>query len=350
MNKEIGFALIGCGKVAFRHADAIAQTPHARLIAVCDTDDAKAKALSQQASVPYYLDHQQMLKAHPEINVVSLLTPSGLHYEQGMAIIKHFQKHLLIEKPMVLTLAHAKHLKETADHYGVQLFPIYQHRFNKAVLHVKDSIGPDKTLGALRVGTVRVRWCRPQRYYDQSHWRGTFAMDGGALTNQGIHFIDLLRHLCGEVVQVHAKLKTLGAQIEVEDTGCAILEFANGGLGIIEIMTSARPHDFEASISCVCDEGIAVIGGVAANELQTFSKDPKAIMLQSEAFCDSYGFGHNVIINGVVEHCLLQKQPAITYEDGLKTIQLLQALYKSDETNGWIDVRGAGDSKRLGAS
>lgn len=347
---EVNFALVGCGKIALRHIDAIKQTAFGKIIAVADSDINRARSIAQYADVPFYVDYQQMLKEHPEIHLVTLLTPSGLHYQQGIEIIQQFQKHLLLEKPMVLTTASAKHLKQIADEHSVKLFPVYQHRFNKAVSYVKGAIGKDKALGELRVGTVRVRWCRPQRYYDLSAWRGTWAMDGGALTNQGIHFIDLLRYLCGDVKKVHAKLATLGAQIEVEDTAVAILEFASGALGVIEVMTSARPLDFEASISCVCENGLAVIGGAATNELQIFTPDPREQSLRSETFPNAYGFGHNVIMQGVVDHLLMQKPPAISYEDGMETIKLLHALYKSDEINGWIHVHEAGDSDRLGKS
>jgi UDP-N-acetyl-2-amino-2-deoxyglucuronate dehydrogenase len=279
---------------------------------------------------------------------VTILTPSGSHYEHSVEIISHYKKHLLIEKPFVMTTTQGIALKKLADEHKVEIFPLYQNRFNKAVQKVKLAMQPDGELGKLRVGTVRVRWCRPQRYYNLSPWRGTWAMDGGAMTNQGIHFIDLLRYLCGEVKRVHAKLGSLGADIEVEDTGVAILEFQNGGLGVIEIMTSARPDDFEASISCVCESGMAMIGGIATNVLQTFSPDPQQTEIYSETFPTVYGFGHNVVIQSVTDSLLLQKNPLIEFDDGLKTLQLLHALYKSDEQNGWVDVETAGDSARLG--
>lgn len=348
--KNIHFALIGCGKIALRHIEAIQKATHATLAALCDANEERAAQIACKANVPYYLDYEEMFKAHAEIDVVTLMTPSGLHYQQAIDIIKRFRKHLLIEKPMVLTVNSGLLLKEIADQNQVTIFPIYQHRFNKAVTYVKENLGFNKALGALRVGTVRVRWCRPQRYYDLSEWRGTWAMDGGALTNQGIHFIDLLRYLCGEVKQVHAKLATLGAKIEVEDTATAILEFASGALGIIEIMTSARPDDFEASISCVCENGLAVIGGAATNELQVYTPDPPQTVTSSELFPHTYGFGHDVIIQGAVDCLLTQKEAAISFADGLESIKLLHALYKSDELNGWVDVQNAGDSKRLGIS
>lgn len=345
----INFAFIGCGRIANRHLDAIHSTPHARLVAVCDIDLERAKNLGTVADVPYYTDYHHMLKHHPDVNVVTLLTPSGIHFEQAIDIIEHYQKHLLIEKPFILTTTHALALNKAAELHQVKIFPLYQNRFNKAVERVKQGMDNLNELGKLRVGTVRVRWCRPQRYYDMSPWRGTWAMDGGALTNQGIHFIDLMRYLCGEVKRVHAKLATLGAEIEVEDTGVAILEFESGSLGVIEIMTSARPDDFEASISCVCENGLAVISGVAANQLQTFTPDPAQADIFSETFTNVYGYGHNTIIQGVIDTLLTGKNPVISFDDGLKTIQLLHALYRSDELDRWVNVNDVGDSTRLGS-
>jgi UDP-N-acetyl-2-amino-2-deoxyglucuronate dehydrogenase len=344
----IKFALIGCGRIAIRHIEALNAQPEARIVAVCDANLSLAQDKAQALNLPAFDNYHAMLQSHPEIDVVILLTPSGMHFEQSVEILKHYQKHLLIEKPMVMTLAQANVLKQLADECGRMIFPIYQNRFNKAVCRVKEAMRPQGELGAVRVGTVRVRWCRPQRYYDLSPWRGTWAMDGGAMTNQGIHYIDLLRYLCGEVKRVHAKLATLGADIEVEDTAVAILEFESGALGVIEIMTSARPHDYEASISCVCEEGLAVISGIATNVLQTFSPDPAQESLHSEVFPTVYGFGHNEVMRGVVDCLLHGAAPAIQFEDGLASMQLLHALYRSDEIGGWVNVKTAGDSQRLG--
>lgn len=345
---SVNFAIIGCGRIAERHIAAIAQTSRAKLIAVCDLDQGRAKAKAELADVPYYLNYRYMLAQHPEIQAVIVLTPSGIHYEHAEGIIGQYKKHVVLEKPMVLQVKQGVRLKALADACGVQIFPVYQNRFNKAVQRVKTAMMHDE-LGKLQVGTVRVRWCRPQRYYDMSAWRGTWAMDGGALTNQGIHYIDLLRYLCGEVKRVHAKLSTLGVNIEVEDTGVVILEFASGGVGVIEVMTSARPDDFEASISCVCAKGLAVVGGIATNELMTFSPQPTETVLYSEQFKTVYGNGHDIVIQGVVDHILNGTPPAIAFEDGLKTIQLLHAIYASDEQDGWVDVVGA-ESARLGQS
>lgn len=349
MDKKIKFALIGCGRIAGRHIDAILSAKNAELIAVCDMDEARAKEKAQQGNCPYFLNYHDMFAAHPEIEVVTILTPSGMHYEHSLDVIRHYQKHLLIEKPFVMRIEHGLHLKQVADEFGVKLFPVYQNRFNKAVQRVKQAMQPENgELGKLRVGTVRLRWCRPQRYYDLSEWRGTWAMDGGALTNQGIHYIDLLRYLCGDVKRVNSLLATLGAQIEAEDTAVGTIEFENGALGVIEIMTSARHDDFEASISCVCENGLAVISGIATNELQVFSPKPDECVSNSEDFPTVYGFGHDVIVQSVAEALLQDKPAAIEFEDGMNSIRLLHAIYRSDELGGWIDVAKAGDSERLG--
>lgn len=348
MTRNIRFALIGCGRVASRHVEALEAAPDAELVAVCDMIQERAVERSEQGRVPYYLNYHEMIVAHPEIEVVSIITPSGSHFEHAEDVISRYAKHVLIEKPMVMTPQQAVRLKDLADGQGVRIFPIYQNRFNKAVQRVKTAMESSNELGQVRVGTVRLRWCRPQRYYDLSPWRGTYAMDGGALTNQGVHYIDLLRYLCGEVRRVSAITATLGADIEVEDTAVATLEFENGALGVIEIMTSARHEDFEASVSCVCENGLAVISGVATNELHTFSPDQSSASDYSEVFPTVYGFGHDVVMQGVAHALLTGAEAPVGFADGLATIKLLHAIYRSDEVGGWVNLDDVESSDRLG--
>jgi len=347
IKNTINFAIIGCGRIAERHIDAIVKTKNANIIAVCDFNEIRAKEKAKLLDLPSYVSYHEMINLHPEVDVVIISTPSGMHFEHAKDMLQEYNKHVLLEKPIVMTIEQGLKLKQIADQLNLFIFPIYQHRFNKAVQKVKNAIVSENVLGNIRVGTVRVRWCRPQRYYDLSPWRGTWAMDGGAMMNQGIHYIDLLRYLCGEIKQVHAKLATFGSNIEVEDTAIAILEFESGALGIIEVMTSARPDDFEASISCVCDKGLAVISGIATNELKTFTPDPSQEKCCSEIFETAYGNGHNEIIRGVVNTLLEKRNPVIDFDDGMRTIQLLHALYRSDEINGWVNVKTA-ISERLG--
>jgi predicted dehydrogenase len=348
MSKILNTAIIGCGRVAHHHARSIqGLTDKFKLVAACDLVKERLESLSGTYKVPGYENYYQMLTKHPEIDVVCVITPSGMHYEHACDIIKNFQKHVVIEKPMVMTLSQGKNIFKLAQTNGVNIFPVFQYRFNKSVQRVKRAI-VEKELGDLVLGTIRLRWCRPQRYYDRDAWRGTFTLDGGACTNQGIHHLDLLRYLAGEVKRVNAKMSTFGAKIEVEDTVTATVEFESGALGVIEITTAARPDDFESSISVVGSKGLAMVGGWATNDLLKFSPNPAEEKLNSEVFPDVYGFGHKEIYNGVYNHLTDGEHPAVEFDDAMKSIQLLHALYVSDETNNWVSVNDKRESSRLG--
>jgi predicted dehydrogenase len=180
-------------------------------------------------------------------------------------------------------------------------------------------------------------------------WRGTFAQDGGALTNQGIHHVDLLRYLGGEVQRVNATMRTLGAKIEVEDTAVATMTYSSGAVGVLEVTTSARPHDFEASLSLVCENGLAQLGGIAVNELQTFTPDPSACVANSEDFSGNvYGSGHTEVYRQIVASLERDEPFSVGRDDCSRTIGLLHAFYRSDEARDWVDVEGHADSTRLG--
>lgn len=345
---KINYAILGCGRIASRNIEAISKAKNSKLIAVCDIDVKAAQEKASEAKVPYFTDYNRMLSEHPEIDVVIILTPSGKHYQNCIDILKNHNVNLLIEKPFVLTLSQGYKLKELSIKKNISIFPIYQNRFNKAVQRVKKALTINNELGDIRIATIRVRWCRTQEYYDQHTWRGTYAMDGGAITNQGIHYLDLLRYLAGEVRYVHAKLATFGVKIEAEDTAVAILEFENGALGTIEITTAARPQNFEASVSCVCSKGLAEISGIAANKLKIFTPNLDDEIKFSEKFTSVYGLGHNKLIYNISEILLGKKAEIITIDDGLKTIQLLHAIYKSNKLQKTIEVQTCGDSGVLG--
>ncbi len=353
---RIRFALIGCGRVATRHCDALKASRYAELVGVADLDGARAQQLGETYDVPYFTNYHAMLAAVNDVDVVSIITPSGVHFDHAVDLLDNYPVHVMIEKPVVMTPDQGEKLRALAQAKKKSIFPVFQNRFNKAVQRVRAGMQDGGELGNLRVGTVRMRWCRPQRYYDLSQWRGRWSMDGGALTNQGIHYIDILRYLGGDVKRVCAKAATLGANIEVEDTAVAVLEFQSGALGVIEAMTSARPDDFEASVSCVGAQGLAVISGIATNELQTFSPAPQEAGRFSEVFPTVYGFGHNSVVDQVGATLLaLAKgetpntalQP-VTFEDALGTIDLLHAIYRSDEIGTWVDLKDRPRSTRLG--
>ncbi|MCC6276054.1 MAG: Gfo/Idh/MocA family oxidoreductase, partial [Leptospiraceae bacterium] len=212
-NNSVGVAIIGCGRISGHHCNSILQTEGVELLAVCDLEIAKALAYEKQFGAKPYVNYHRMILENPKINTVAIVTPSGMHYEHSLDILNRYKKNLIVEKPTFMIPSQVREVFGKADELGLKVFPIFQNRYNKAVQRVKLGL-INGELGKVRSISVRVRWCRPQRYYDLAPWRGTFAMDGGCLTNQGIHHIDLLRMFGGEVRKVCSIHKTLGANVE----------------------------------------------------------------------------------------------------------------------------------------
>ncbi len=346
-------ALIGCGRIAGHHCRSIAEVDGVELTAVCDLELEKADAYAKESGVAAYANYREMFAKHPEIDIAAVITPSGMQFEHGMEMLKEFSKHVIMEKPAFMRPGQLLDAFSTADEAGLQIFPVFQNRHNKAVRRVKEAIDGGE-LCEVRIVSVRVRWCRPKRYYDMAPWRGTFSHDGGALTNQSIHHVDLIRHLGGEVTRINASMRTLGADIEVEDTVVATLTFEGDAVGIVEATTAARPDDFEASISIVASKGLAQIGGIAVNELQVFTPDPDACAQNSEDFQGIkghgavYGFGHTDMYRDIVAFFKDSTPYPVSREDCLGTLRLLHAFYRSDEAGGWVDVASEDESQRLG--
>ena len=352
-SSSLNMAVIGCGRIAGHHCRSIAAAEGARIVALCDLVPEKAKAFAEEHQIQWYENYHDMFAAHPEIDVVAIATPSGMHCEHAIEVMERYGKHVIVEKPTFMRPSQADEAFAAADRVGVKLFPVFQNRYNKAVDRVRRAL-VDGELGEVRVMAVRLRWCRPQRYYDLAPWRGTFSHDGGALTNQGIHHIDLLRHLGGEVRRVNATMRTLGAEIEAEDTVVATLTYDSGAVGSLEVTTSARPDDFEASVSIVGSKGLAQLGGIAVNELQIFTPDPAACVENSVDFVGIeghgavYGYGHYDMYRDVVA-CLRDGVPyPVSQDDSTATLRLLHAFYRSDEAEGWVDLADTDESARLG--
>lgn len=341
-------AVIGCGRIAGHNCRAILNTEGLELIAICDLEIEKANAYSIEFGVAAFASYHEMLTEISDIDIVAIITPSGMHFEHSLDVLKQYNKHIIVEKPTFMKPSQVNEAYNVADSLGLKIFPIFQNRYNKAVQRVKQALIQNE-LGDIRTIGVRVRWCRPQKYYDMAAWRGTLSHDGGALTNQGIHHIDLLRYLCGEVNQVNATMRTLGVNIESEDTIVSTFTYENNALGSLEVTTAARPDDFEASISIVGSKGLAQIGGIAVNELQIFTPDNDICSEYSEDFSDCvYGNGHGLLYKDIY-NCLNNNIPyPISQQDCLKSIRLLHAFYRSDEKNDWQEVKEDGESIRLG--
>jgi len=348
LNNPLRLGIIGCGRVAFHHAEMLKGVEGIKLVASCDIIEEKAKSHAEKTGSKAYTDYRQML-SQENLDLVALATPTGAHFTHVKDILNTKPVHVLLEKPMVLRVEHGLELKALADKKGVKIFPVYQNRFNRAVQRVKTALVKGE-LGEIVLATVRVRWCRPQRYYDLAPWRGTFSMDGGAHVNQGIHYIDILRFLAGEIEEVHSSFAQLGAKLEAEDTGVSIVKFKNGGLGAIEITMAARPDDFEASVSVVGSKGLAVLGGICTNKLETFSPAPADQAIYSEEVPMAYGLSHHKVYEMIVKSILKNEPVPVEFEDGLNTIRLLHSLYRSNEEKRWVRLDEQVESKRLGES
>ena len=346
-------AVIGCGRIVGHHLESIQFLKGLKIISVCDIDENKCIEYSKKYKVSYFTNYHNMMKSLPDIDIVVIATPSGMHYEHAMDIMKLYKKSVIIEKPTFMRIDQLNNAYDYANNNNLKIYPVFQNRYNVAVQRVKKAL-INKELGDIRIMNVRLRWCRPQRYYDLSEWRGTYAQDGGALSNQGIHHIDLLRYLGGEVHTVNSIMKTFGAEIEVEDSVVSIFKYQSGSIGSLEVTTSARPDDFEASISIVGSKGLAQLGGVAVNKLEIFTPKPKDCEKYSDDFMDLpdrgrvYGRGHKDMYIDIEKSLLDDFDYPINKLDCLSTISFLHSFYVSDELSCPVEVSKLKQSKRLG--
>ena len=347
------FALVGCGRIAKRHSELLGNNEilSAQLTAVCDTDYSKALSIGELFKVPSYDDMDKMMQ-NEDIDVVVVLTPSGLHAKNVINLAK-YQKHIMVEKPMALTIDDADAMIKACDENNCKLFIIKQNRFNVPVVKLREALEANR-FGKLILGTVRVRWARHQKYYDQDKWRGTWAMDGGVLTNQASHHIDMLEWMMGDVESVFAKASTALAKIEVEDTAIVTLKFKNGALGIIEATTATRPVNLEGSISILGEKGTVVIGGFAVNEVVSwiFEKEEKEDLEVLKKYSvnppNVYGFGHKAYYDHVVDCVLKGSNNLVDGLQGRKSIELINAIYESVETGQEVSLRFKPKQCKLG--
>lgn len=347
------FALVGCGRIAKRHAELLGnrQIGFARLAAVCDIVEAKARGIGERFEVPWFTDMHSMM-ASADIDVVVVLTESGNHAKHVVDLAR-YGKHVVVEKPMALTMDDADAMIRACDESGIKLFVVKQNRFNVPVLKLREALEQGR-FGKLVMGTVRVRWCREQRYYDQDAWRGTWALDGGVLANQASHHVDLLEWMMGDVDSVFAKATTALVDIEAEDTAVAVLKFRNGALGVIEATTAVRPKDLEGSISVLGETGTVEIGGFAVNQMKTWNfasalpGDEDVMQKYSVNPPNVYGFGHQAYYEHVVDCLRRDRRHLVDGLEGRKSLELITAIYESVETGKEVPLRFRPKLSRLG--
>ena len=346
----IKIAILGCGRIAQHHCEAINATEGLFLAAVCDQIKEISEKTGEKYSVPSFTKFSEMAN-EVDFDTVAIITPSGIHYDHAAVILKEYSKNIIIEKPTVLKKSQFKHLSNIAKRLNKRIFPIFQNRKNLAVQRVLQGIR-EAELGALHSISVRVRWCRENSYYNLAKWRGTFAMDGGALTNQGVHHLDLLRLFFGEPKNVFGRARTFGSEIEVEDTFIGLCEFSDNKIGSIEVTTAARPKDFCAEISIVGSNGLAQIGGIAVNELQVYTPAPSDCEKFSEDFSGNiYGKGHASLYSEIEASLNIvdkKSEFSIAMDDAFGTISFLDSCYRAIESNIMVPVFSEDESVNLG--
>lgn len=333
MNKKLNFAIIGCGRIAQRHAEHIQNT--GQLIAVCDIEEKKAIDLGKKTGAKSYRLAADMLAAHPEVDVVAVCSPNGLHATHTIQALKA-GKHVLCEKPMALSVQDCGDMINTAEKSNRRLFVVKQNRFNPPVMAVKQLIDEGR-LGKIYSAQLSCFWNRNEEYY-QNSWKGTKDLDGGTLYTQFSHFIDLLYWIVGDVKDVRAVTGNFHHKgtIEFEDTGCASLQFYNGAIGTINYTVNSFGRNMEGSLTIFGEKGTVKIGGQYLNELEYQKIDGYEIKdLPPGNPANNYGqyqgsmSNHDKVYENVAEVLTNGGVIATNGFEGLKTIEIIDKIYSS---------------------
>lgn len=338
----LGFGIIGCGLIANWHADAILKIHGTKLIGATDVSEASRAAFAKKYSIQSYNTIEDIIKSS-EIDVICICTPSGLHAPIAIKAA-NAGKHIVVEKPMAITLDEVNEVIAACDANQVKMEVISQLRFTNAITKLKDAVDNDK-LGKIITGDLYMKFYRSQEYYEKGGWRGTWKMDGGgALMNQGIHGIDLLQYIMGPVKSVFAHTRTLARNIEVEDTASALLEFENGALGVIQGTTSIYPGS-PRRLEINGDKGSIVLeeDSIIRWELEE-QELPEDIVLEGTKTSTAnnpaaFGIdGHVRQITDFVEAIINNRQPLVDQYEGKKPIEIIMAIYESSRTGKLIKL------------
>jgi UDP-N-acetyl-2-amino-2-deoxyglucuronate dehydrogenase len=328
---RIRIAVVGCGRISVKHFEAIQEHSNdLELVSVCDTDQEVLDKHIAKVGIEGYTSMLDMLKS-VKIDIVVICTPSGLHSEQTILAAKH-GIHVMTEKPMATRWKDGLRMVRACDNARVRLFVVKQNRKNSTLQLLRRAI-LEKRFGKINMVHINVFWTRPQEYYDQAEWRGTWEFDGGSFMNQASHYVDLLDWLIGPVEKVQAMMSTT-RNIEVEDTGVLNIRWRNGTLGSMNVTMLTYPKNFEGSITILGDKGTVRIGGAAVNDIQHWEFDDiqkydEQIQDASYKVTSIYGFGHSLYYKNVVDTLLGVSEPETDGREGLKSLELLIAAYLS---------------------
>ena len=333
-DRTFRIALVGCGRISRSHVEAISRIDGLDVVAASDDNGDRARELAEPLGIPWFMSYEKML-AEIESDVVTICTPSGLHPSQGV-LAARAGRHVVTEKPMAISLKGADELVKACDESRVHLFVVKQNRLNEPVKMLKRAVEQGR-FGRLFMASCTVFWARPQEYYEQAAWRGTWEFDGGAFMNQASHYVDLIQWLMGPVESVMAKTATLARKIETEDTGVAILRFRSGALGVIEVTMLTYPRNMEGSITLLGARGTAKIGGTAVNKVEHWEfadagPDDKRIRAMDSNPPSVYGYGHEGYYRNVLAVLRGDAKPETDGRAGRKSLELILGIYESART------------------
>jgi UDP-N-acetyl-2-amino-2-deoxyglucuronate dehydrogenase len=331
-DRKIRFALVGCGRIAANHFEALRQHhDRAQLVGVCDVDPRALDRAVGATGAEAYTSLETMLR-DCAADAVVVTTPSGLHPEQSIRIAQA-GRHVVTEKPMATRWDDGKRMVAAADAAGVRLFVVKQNRRNATLQLLKRAVDK-KRFGRIYMVNLNVFWTRPPEYYQSARWRGTWEFDGGAFMNQASHYVDLIDWIVGPVESLQAYTATLARDIEVEDTGVISLRWRNGALGSMNVTMLTYPRNLEGSITVLGEHGTVRIGGVAVNEIQQWefaTPDPDDTLVADASYQTTsvYGFGHPLYYDNVIRVLRGEAEPETDGREGLKSLEVLVAAYMS---------------------
>lgn len=330
-DRKIRMAVVGCGRISKSHFASIERhSDDIELVAVCDVDSQVLAEHTTKYRVPGYRLLDEMLKTE-RLDMVVLCTPSGTHPDQAVAAARH-GVHVMTEKPMATRWGDGVRMVRACDEAGVRLFVVKQNRLNTTLQLLKRAV-EERRFGKIHMVHLNIFWSRPQSYYDQAEWRGTWEFDGGAFMNQASHYVDLLDWLIGPVEKVQAMMST-ARDIEVEDTGVLNVKWRSGTLGSMSVTMLAYPQNLEGSITILGEKGTVRVGGVAVNDIQIWQFSElrdydQQIKEASYQTTSVYGFGHPLYYKNVVDVIRGYAEPETDGREGLKSLEVLIAAYLS---------------------
>jgi UDP-N-acetyl-2-amino-2-deoxyglucuronate dehydrogenase len=329
--RKIRVAIVGCGRISKNHFGSIEKhQDNIELISICDVQQDVLSEHEATYKVKGYLDLSDMLE-NEELDLVAICTPSGTHADQTALCAKH-GVNVMTEKPMATRWSDGVRMVKACDDAGVRLFVVKQNRRNSTLQLLKRAVTENR-FGKIYMAHLNVFWTRPQEYYDQAPWRGTWEFDGGAFMNQASHYVDLLEWLIGPIDKVQAMMSTM-RDIEVEDTGVLNVKWRNGALGSMSVTMLTYPKNLEGSITILGEKGTVRVGGVAVNDIQHWEFDePKdydgEVKEANYQTTSVYGFGHPLYYNNVIEVLHGKAEPETDGREGLKSLEILIAAYLS---------------------